>query len=130
MKPIILLNIDKNNVLSILIYDYRYMGGAHGSTTVASYNFDVLTGNQITLNSVAKTNSAYLKMEKYARVDLLNQNAKMGMVFTELLHELNIDNNRPFYFYENGIVVKFYEYEVAAYAAGMPEVKIPYSVFR
>ena len=90
----------------------------------------MITGNQITLNSVAKTNSAYLKMEKYARVDLLNQNAKMGMVFTELLHELNIDNNRPFYFYDNGIVVKFYEYEVAAYAAGMPEVKIPYSVFR
>ena len=121
---------NKNNVLSILIYDYRYLGGAHGSTTVASYNFDVITGNQTTLNSVAKTNSAYLKMEKYARVDLLNQNAKMGMVFTELLHELNIDNNRPFYFYDNGIVVKFYEYEVAAYAAGMPEVKIPYSVFR
>ena len=121
---------NKNNVLSILIYDYMYMGGAHGSATVASYNFDMITGNQISLSSVAKNSSAYTKMERYARVDLLNQNAKMGMVFIEDLHELNIDNSRPFYFYDNGIVVKFYEYEVAAYAAGMPEVKIPYSVFR
>ena len=121
---------NKNNVLSILIYDYTYMGGVHGLASVASYNFDMITGKQITLSSVAKTNSAYTKMERYARVDLLNQNAKMGMVFTEYLHELDIDNSRPFYFYDNGIVVKFYEYEVAAYAAGMPEVKIPYSVFR
>ena len=121
---------NKNNVLSILIYDYMYTGGAHGLATVASYNFDMITGNQISLSSVAKSSSAYPKMERYARVDLLNQNAKMGMVFTEYLHELTIDNSRPFYFYDNGIVVKFYEYEVAAYAAGMPEVKIPYSVFR
>lgn len=121
---------NQNNILSVLIYDYMYTGGAHGMATVESYNFDVLTGNEITLSSVAKTNSAFTKMERYARTDLLNQNAKMGMIFPDTLDSISIDNDRPFYFYDNGIVVKFYEYEVAAYAAGMPEVKIPYSVFK
>ena len=121
---------NKNNILSILIYDYMYAGGAHGNAVVAAYNFDLVTGKQIMLSSVAKS-SNFTKMERYARVDLLNQDAKGElMLFHEFLHEFKIDNERPFYFYDNGVVVKFYQYEVAAYAAGMPEVKIPYSVFR
>lgn len=121
---------NKNNLLSILIYDYMYTGGAHGMSTVEAYNFDVLTGNQISLTSIAKSSSALTKMKNYAKADLLNQNKEMGMIFTDSLSSITINYDRPYYFYDNGVVVKFFEYEVAAYAAGMPEVKIPYSVFK
>ncbi|MBS4190195.1 DUF3298 and DUF4163 domain-containing protein [Bacillus sp. FJAT-49705] len=121
---------NKNNLLSILIYDYTYTGGAHGITTVQSYNFDVRTGNQIALTNVAENKSELTKLMKYTKADLLNQNKKIGMVFTDQLDDLTFDNSRPFYFYDNGIVVKFQHYEAAAYAAGMLEVKVPYSVFR
>ena len=99
-------------------------------STVEAYNFDVLTGNQISLTSIAKGSSALTKMKNYAKADLLNQNKELGMIFTDSLSSITINNGRPFYFYDNGVVVKFFEYEVAAYAAGMPEVKIPYSVFK
>ena len=69
-------------------------------------------------------------MKKYISADLLNQHKKTGMIFPELIDSITVDNQRPFYFYENGIVIKFQQYEIAPYAAGMPEVKIPYSVFR
>ena len=121
---------NENNLLSILIYDYMYTGGAHGMSTVEAYNFDVLTGSQISLTSLAKSSTSLTKIKNYAKTDLLNQNKKWGMIFTDTLPSIAIDNNRPYYFYDNGIVVKFFEYEVAAYAAGMPEVKVPYSVFK
>lgn len=121
---------NKDNLLSVLIYDYIYTGGAHGMSSVNTYNFDVLTGNQVSLNSVTKSSTARSKIKDYVKKDLQNQNAKIGMIFEHQLNDISIDNNRPFYFYDNGIAVKFYEYEVAAYAAGMPESKVPYSVFR
>lgn len=121
---------NKNNLLSILIYDYTYTGGAHGSTVVTAYNFDVLTGNQVKLTNIVGKNSKLTKLKKYTKTDLLNQQKELGTVFTDELDGLTFDNNRPFYFYDNGIVVKFQQYEVAPYAAGMPEVKIPYSVFK
>ncbi|MDE3840234.1 DUF3298/DUF4163 domain-containing protein [Bacillus methanolicus] len=124
------IKYNENNLLSILIYDYMYTGGVHGMTDVTSYNFNVLTGQQLKLGNVAKSQTALNKIKKYAITDLTNRANRGEMVFKEFLHDMKINNDRPFYFTSNGIVIKFFEYEVAPYAAGMPEVKIPYSVFK
>lgn len=124
------IKYNENNLLSILIYDYSYTGGVHGLTSVTSYNFNVLTGQQLKLGNVAKSQTALNKIKKYAITDLTNRANRGEMIFKEYLHDMKINNERPFYFTSNGIVIKFFEYEVAAYAAGMPEVKVPYSVFK
>lgn len=124
------IKYNENNLLSILIYDYSYTGGVHGLTSVTSYNFNVLTGQQLKLGNVAKSQTALNKIKKYAITDLTNRANRGEMIFKEFLHDMKINNERPFYFTSNGIVIKFYEYEVAPYAAGMPEVKVPYSVFK
>ncbi|UQD53515.1 DUF3298/DUF4163 domain-containing protein [Bacillus methanolicus] len=124
------IKYNENNLLSILIYDYMYTGGVHGMETVTSYNFNVLTGQQLKLGDVAKSQTALNKIKKYAIKDLTNRANRGEMIFPEELNNMKIDNKRPFYFTSNGIVIKFFEYEVAAYAAGMPEVKVPYSVFK
>ncbi|WP_027409243.1 DUF3298 and DUF4163 domain-containing protein [Anoxybacteroides tepidamans] len=121
---------NENHQLSLLIYDYMYTGGAHGMSNVTSYNFDVRTGKLLKLGDVAKTKQGLNKIKKYAVTDLMNRANRGEMIFTDSLSEIQMNNDRPFYFNSNGIVVKFFEYEVAPYAAGMPEVKIPYSVFR
>lgn len=121
---------NENNLLSILIYDYMYTGGAHGMSTVTAYNFNVLTGQRLYLSDVAKSQSALNKIKKYAITDLTNRANRGEAIFTEELSGIEINSQRPFYFTANGIVIKFYEYEVAPYAAGMPEVKVPYSVFK
>lgn len=126
------IRYNENNQLSILLYDYVYMGGAHGGTLVTSYNFNALTGQRLLLGDVAKSSTALGKIKRYAITDLTNR-AHRGNgegIFEEFLKEMDISNNRPFYYSDNGIVLKFQEYEVAAYAAGMPEVKVPYKVFR
>ena len=127
-----LIKYNHNNLLSILIYDEVYLGGTHGMTGVTSYNFDTLTGTQITLGSVAKSSRAFSTMERYARVDLLNQEAKgKTRLHKDQLGSLTIDNSTPFFFYDHGIVVKFQEHEVGPYAGGRPESgKIADSVFK
>lgn len=124
------IKYNENNQLSVLIYDYMYMGGAHGMSIATSYNFDVLTGQRLYLGNVAKTSTALSKIKKYSITDLTNRANRGESIFTEYLNEIEINNDRPFYFTSNGIAIKFGEYEVAPYSEGMPEVKIPYKVFR
>ncbi len=43
-----------------------------------------------------------------------------------LLHDITaIEDNRPFYISENGIVIQYRLYEIAAYSAGWPEFTVP-----
>jgi hypothetical protein len=121
---------NENNLLSILIYDYTYTGGVHGMSTVTAYNFNALTGQRLYLSDVAKSQSALNKIKKYVITDLTNRANRGEAIFKEQLSYVEINSKRPFYFSPNGIIIKFYQYEVAPYAAGMPEVKVPYSVFK
>lgn len=124
------IKYNENNLLSILIYDYMYTGGAHGMSIVTSYNFDLFKGVELQMFDVAKTSTARNKIKKYAVIDIKNRAARGEMFFAEDINDITLDNDRPFYFTSNGIAIKFYEYEVAPYAAGMPEVKVPYKIFR
>ncbi|MEH7180944.1 DUF3298 and DUF4163 domain-containing protein [Neobacillus vireti] len=116
----------ENNVLSLLIFDHIYAGGAHGATIVSSYNFDVSTGRQILLEDVAKTSVNLDKIRQYVIAELTER----PEVFQDSLVDVKIDNSRSFYFTETGIVIKFLEAEIAPYAAGMPEVEVPNKVFQ
>ncbi|RDU37042.1 DUF3298/DUF4163 domain-containing protein [Neobacillus piezotolerans] len=115
---------NENNQLSILMYDYMYTGGAHGITGVKSYNFNAVTGEQIHLEQAAGNKAALSKISKYA----LNELNKSEYTFKPTT--LNLSNNTAFYFTPGGITLKFQQYEVAAYAAGMPEVAVPYKIFK
>lgn len=115
---------NENNQLSILVYDYMYTGGAHGMSVVKSYNFNALTGDQIYLQQAAGSSAAMSKIHQYALEELHIRN--YGFKLTNL----NLSNNNAFYFTLGGITLKFQEYEVAPYAAGMPEVNVPYKLFK
>jgi hypothetical protein len=121
---------NENNQLSFLIYDYVYLGGAHGTEGVTSYNFNTLTGQQLRLSDVAKSSAGFSKIKRYAIADLTNRGNRGEPVFTEYLSDMKIDNNSTFYFTPTGIAIKFQEYEVGPYSAGMPEVKLAYKLFR
>jgi len=121
---------NENNLLSVLITDYEYTGGAHGNHVVESYNFNVLTGERLYLPDVAKSQSALNKIKNYVIADLTKR-AKAGeSFFVEWFPDIKMDKERLFYFTPNGIVIKFGLYEIAPYVSGTPEVKVPYSVFR
>lgn len=118
-----LISYNKNGVLSIPVDISSYTGGAHGMTVRKSNNFDIHTGQKLLLK------------------DLFNERYNYKVIFDDIINaEINKNKDNYFegsfkgikedsdYFLNNkGIVVYFQLYEIAPYAAGMPEFLIPYS---
>ena len=118
---------NKNNTLSIIMYDYQYTGGAHGHSGAETYNFNLNTGNRILIHDVLKNRNTYLKVQKHAYNTMINSNNPF--FYVQSLDEVQIDRNTQFVFADGGIKLVFQEYEVAPYAAGSPKVNIPYTIY-
>lgn len=116
----------ENNKLSILVYDYLYEGGAHGMGWVTSYNFSTTTGKQIKITNVFDSKSDYTNVRKYA----YNYMKKHDDVFyVNKESDVPVHKSSQFFYTTGGIYLVFQEYEVAPYAAGFPQVKIPSKIY-
>ena len=133
---------NRNGLLSITCEFYEYTGGAHGMTVRDSYNIDPCTGRQLALKDMFKEGTDYK--------EIINREIKRQMAadpdkyFTgEEWGFKTISDNQAFYLEDAGtaedgispagnvpgLVVYFDLYEIAPYAAGFPEFKIPWNLF-
>jgi hypothetical protein len=117
---------NNGKVLSILIYDYGYYGGAHGMGYVTSYNFNVSNGQRILIGNLLNTSTKMNKVQRYAYSVMKNRDP----FYVTRQSEVPVNKNSQFIFVDGGIHLVFQEYEVAPYAAGYPHVKIPSSVYK
>lgn len=118
-----LISYNKNGILSIPVDISTYTGGAHGITVRKSNNFNIHTGEKLLLK------------------DLFNEGYNYKGIFNNIINaEINknkdnyfdgsfkgVKDDSDYYLNNKGIVVYFQLYEIAPYAAGMPEFLIPYS---
>jgi len=122
-----IVHYQKDDLLSLSVFYYRYTLGAHGHTLQRAYNFNLESGEEILLSDILK--------EKEGYVDIINQEIKRKInlnpqeYFTEWSVFQSISEEQPFYLIEDGIVVYFGLYEIAPYAFGIRYFKIPYSLF-
>ncbi|MEG0773462.1 DUF3298 and DUF4163 domain-containing protein [Clostridium sp.] len=118
-----------NNILSLTLIIYQYTGGAHGSTTQLTYNFDLNTGKVGVLKDFFDNNENYRDIIlKQIRKEIETEPENY---FPETIKNFNgIPYDQSFYLDHDNLVVYFSEYEIAPYAAGIPQFKIPYSVFQ
>jgi uncharacterized protein YxeA len=122
-------------ILSVKMEYYWFTGGAHGGTNVEFLNYNLATGEKIDWKNLFKKDSNYLKViADYARADLTKQllqgpdqmsDENWIQTGTDPANKDNYKNNIGFS--ENGLSIIFGQYQVAAYAVGMPEVVVPYS---
>ena len=112
------------NAISILVKYYKYSGGAHGYYEYVPYNIDLRNGNFLSLKDAFKEKVDYKVL---INKEIENQIKELGK------HEENIDKvyefhgineNQKFYLDDGKIVVYFDLYEIAPYAAGIPEFPI------
>lgn len=127
-NTIYLTEYNDGTKLSILSYNYQYMGGAHGSTYAQTFNFDVKTGKQIKISDLLTSKSKYNKVQKYA-FDLLKKK-EIHKPFVKKQSDVPVNKNSQFYFTFDGIMLVFQEYAVASYADGHPLAAVPASVFK
>ena len=117
---------NENNQLSVIFYTYTYLGGAHGMTTGQSYNFDVKTGKMYKLTTTINGKATAVKE---AAFNTLSKQYDYEL-FIEKPSEIVLNDRTTLWtFDKKGIKLIFSQYEVLPYAAGMPEVVIPSSVY-
>lgn len=106
-------------------YDYPF-GAAHGMPIKNYYHFNINTGEFYTLKDlfikdcdyVTKINSIIKEMIEKQEIN------NESMLFPDSFETIAKDHN--FYLTQDGLVIYFYPYEIAAYAAGFPEFIIPF----
>ena len=109
-----LKNNDKG-VLSIVLINYSFAGGAHGNTIAKALNFDIETGHVYTLPELFKPNSNYVKkISDIIKVQIKARNIPTLGDFTE------INPNQDFYIADRSLVIFFQLYEITPYYAGIP----------
>ncbi|WP_336078647.1 PdaC/SigV domain-containing protein [Paenibacillus sp. 203] len=108
---------NKNGILSVIMQDYSYTGGAHGMTARKGYTFSLADGKLLQLSDVLKANPNYKKFlnaDLKKKIDALQAGEGFGK-FKELASDQN------FYVTSSGVTIVFDLYDYAPYAYGIPE---------
>lgn len=123
------VKFNSNNKLSIIFNDYQFTGGAHGNTVISSYNFDLKSGNQLTLDDFLTSEREYEKVTNYALAYMKKHPEIFYSDSTEFA-DFKVTNETNFFLSDKGIVLIFQQYEVGPYVSGNPSILIPTSVFQ
>ena len=113
-----------SNVISILVKYYKYSGGAHGYYEYIPYNIDLRNGNNLTLKEIFNPDKDYktiINKEIESQIKELGQKEKD---LDKIYDFYGIKENQKFYLDDGKIVVYFDLYDIAPYAAGVPEFPI------
>ncbi|MDF2589294.1 MAG: repeat protein [Anaerocolumna sp.] len=117
----------KNNLLIIKRsgYDYNF-GAAHGMPIKDYYHIDINTGDFYSLDDLFKKDSDYVTKLNDIILEKINKAAEdpNSMIFVDSFETIN--DNQFFTVTDNSLIIYFYPYEIAAYAAGFPEFEIPF----
>lgn len=113
-------------IISVLMSISEYYGGVHPGERHISFNYDLQTGDIITLADLFQNSQDYLAAiarysinELYRRADLSPQEIDQGAA--PLSENYRIWNITP-----QGLLITFEEYQVGPYVAGSQQVLIPY----
>ena len=115
------------SVLSLSVVTYQFTGGAHGLSWKNYYNIDTQNDLLLNLPDLFMANVDYKSIinQEINRQIELNIQKGDGMYFEGDMGFKSISDKQDFYLDGDNLVICFGQYEIAPYAAGMPEFKIP-----
>lgn len=109
-----------DNVLSILIEQYTFSGGAHGSTRKFTFNYDLRKGEEIQIDDLLN-GSDYNEVF----VNLIAESIIESEIEWAFLNEITeLKANQDFYLTDDAIVFCFDQYEYTVSAVGSPEITV------
>lgn len=119
---------NRNGLLSIILLDYQYLGGAHGSTLQSSYTFDLSTGKILSLSDLMDSSNDYTSYFSSGIRKEIDQKVASGILAEfETGKFSSIGDNPAYYLSGSGIVFYFQQYEYFPYAAGIQTFSFSYS---
>lgn len=119
------------SVLSINGEHTFYTGGAHPETAYSSLNYDMLTGDALTLADILSSDVSAETICQMV-VSILHEQKETAYFpdFEETVKsrfEKSLTDDFDWYFGFRGIVFYFEPYSIAPYASGMIQAEIPYT---
>ena len=115
----------KGGLLSITLADYRYLGGAHGETTLIALTFNLKTGDQLSLGDLMRDSSDYEGLINAIIRDEIDRRVTDGQVY-ELTPFEDIGNTSQWFLTDESLVLYFQQYEYFPYAAGIQNFEVSY----
>jgi len=125
--------VERNDAeaLALLFTLSSYTGGAHGSHVLRTWNFLLPEGTRVDLAQVLDGRKALAKLSEIAVADLTKQLLTPdGMADADWIRRgagPDWGNFENFLLLPDALKIAFPEYQVAAYAAGPQEVRVPLS---
>ena len=115
---------------SMTVIYHTYTGGAHGSAELISYNYDKY-GNRITdFNGILNRGITQYDVEAAINRQMQQIIEDMGHAFYKDTLSFSELESLPSFFIRDGkMVIYFQQYEIAAYAYGIPMFEMPSSIF-
>lgn len=129
MRFIPTITYNENCTISLYYDEYSYTGGAHGTTFRTSDSWEIQTGRSIHLNDIIKYEYGEFNYVRHLIIEKVKTIAGTEeFIYFEKFEE-NISCNfyeENFYLVPSGVVIYYQQYDIASYAAGIPQFLIPF----
>ncbi len=123
------VTFNENCTISLYYDKYLYTGGAHGTTFRDSDTWDIQNGRYIRLDDIVICSHGEYDYVKHLIIDKIKELAGSDKFVYFDNFEENIScnfYNENFYLVPEGLMIYYQEYDIAPYAAGIPEFLIPF----
>lgn len=124
------VKLNRGNIFSIDYMEYSYTGGAHPNTMVEFRNYNLSSGDEITLDEIIPPDNqnelTKIGEEEFRLLKELEQEADLGLAgFWFENNQFYLNDN--FLITDSSLVFYYNNYEITAYAFGSTELSIPFS---
>ncbi len=118
----------EGDLVELVVEAYGYYGGAHGLMSRTGFHFDLQTGSFFGLADVTDDISELNGAIADEIVSQIYSNDEYDKFFSTVADTIRNYSNYNFSLGDDSLTVLFGEYEIAPYAAGLPEFEISYGV--
>jgi len=121
------LKYNQNGLLSVVLMDYQYTGGAHGLTVQSSHTLSLETGEEYRLKDLMKGSADYVSLiSDFVRKEIDTRVKTGGLMEIGDPPFEAINEDQDFFLSNDAVVIYFQEYEYFPYAAGIQEFPVDY----
>lgn len=124
-----------DKILSLLYHSYIEDGGAHGYSSYSAGNFDVESGELLSLDMIADNYEAFsdvtlsyiINLADEKNEEMMEYGSEMFSGYEDTIRSMWSEGYPNWYMSDTGLIFVYNAYELAPYADGTIIIEVPYS---
>ncbi len=122
-----MVTYNQNNILSVVMSEYQYAGGAHGGTVQRAYTVDLAKGKVLAFSDLMRQRADYAPYINHAIRREIDRRVETGDLYEfEFAPFSDIGEAPEYYLSYDAVVFYFQEYAYFPYAAGIQEFTVAF----